>query len=812
MPKIIETLDEMQDSVELGVHVLSAWKNQGSKRKIPFIESLVEFLTVAQNYHQEMAHLEHALSSLEEPPEFVLQFCTKIVQSSCFYLSLHFVDMVYQVESLPDAVTKLNTKLVSDEFKQYLLLLSDLIIQTTVMTAFFAEKKQLVTAPARRRGYTVTHESGVDGVKNREMGALVLKPTQYLSHLGIFFNRLVELSESQEDIELIACRASVKNMASILANGLHLSNERKRDSDSVEKAERALQGANTPKEKQVALIKAIANLNLNSRYERTMQVQDQLNVALYLKSLLVRVYPNDFSDINTVFTVLRTGRFKEESHFELLQKAFRLKWSDSGWQMACDKFNPSALSQLYEIDKDPLWVVLISLTPAEMFSDSFRLENKLKAYIDIIQFFYEAHLRDEERALTVGNLARTAIRFVLDNANNSTLLDLTRHAFKPSTKGKQSPETKQFGDWIRALCTRHAALIGQEIAELLEALPAPTFDANVMRALSFHVESLVRKVDEDEQEEESVAEIELNGSVTQMENTPPPASPDSIDSDTWDTDSSDEDEDEDEVSGYDVQSASASASASVADFDFPPPLPSVELEEPLIGSSLKKVAIGYMDSFFEKKTKLLETEEQLKILQQQLDTKQDVIHELQKEKTQFMAQVKALTQQLGTKEESTKELLRKNTQLTEQLCDLQQQLTDAQLAVKQAKSASCFVEVELDAASPSFSKEEEQWQQKVLSQMIALKQQLNGLTGFFKNAAKLQIEKEIELLNTFLNLWGNTSLKQAIVEMSTSNARAWGEVVGENKSRSSTTLLNELMTWARTHEHNKEGNRSLLTQ
>ena len=229
----------------------------------------------------------------------------------------------------------------------------------------------------------------------------------------------------------------------------------------------------------VALFKAILDLKLNSNRPRDTEVISVKEFDELLKKQLVAAYPKycEFRKTDGAFKF--KFKFKDKTFHQQIAGALGCS-SMENIVFDYSRFNPVSLMRLDNDFPHPLWKVLKSTLA---ISEQFSPHQKIQAYIDVANAYFNKELGHGDRYLGALEMAREAYAVARAYPTPENIL-LVKNAFMPVYSAKYPEdlaEQQQFGSWIVSECERHKEADVQEIkSELMGKLN----DGELLPALS----------------------------------------------------------------------------------------------------------------------------------------------------------------------------------------------------------------------------------------------------------------------------------------------------------------------------------------
>lgn len=451
-----------------------------AKRKKSTIKAVEEFFTVNERVIDSLVAFKDILEMLsKEFQEFqgpeIKAYLKQLDELLLAYQDLRLMDCIMQSDTPAEVMTALHQKISSPLFDRYADSLSELAYsQETINQRMMPYEKHV-------KAFMEQKELGKEYLGS--LSAYTLIPVQHLPRLGMLMQevagRFAKESHSENcDESTLEAMALVEKSLLALKQLPVVFNERVRARDNakkecVEQATTKMHGQNASQRK-ITLLKSILELNLNN----PLELHDSKGVVFfdaYLKQLLVEAYPKDFSMNRALFSMNPEGPlFKNEAKRQMVLDALGII-DVKNILFNPEQFDPIQLSELYKLDKNPLWLVLKSTIPV---GPNFSPAEKISVYIELAKAFYDKKIGPTEKYLGALEMAKAAYA-----VETSDPKDIKRRneAFQPLLSELSDKEVRklaekgQLGDWIVMKHEQHAKSkdslhVRREISDELQSL------------------------------------------------------------------------------------------------------------------------------------------------------------------------------------------------------------------------------------------------------------------------------------------------------------------------------------------------------
>lgn len=461
-----------------------------AKIRLESIRAVEEFFKANETFIEKMFTLKTILETLQQEDEglsspHVTHYLIQLNEFLSAYQDLNLIGCINNSSTPTEAIIGLNEKISSQQFQRFAICLSELaFIQESI-------RKRLRPYEENRAQDLIRQQSELTKSYVR-LDAYSLIPVQHIPRLRSLllaveseFNK--ELQLDNIDINLPLAIQSVKE--SIVATSkLVRDYDTRVDQREITKAQCAQlaiekMSGKYAAQRKITLLKAILDLNLNNKLEQ----KGAIEVAFfdtYLKNLLVRAYPKDFSFQSTLFCINRRGSLsKSLAQYQQLLAALGVSGIKNEMVLNTDQFNASQLDELFQRDQNPLWLVLKSTIPV---SQQFGTTQKIMTYIDLANQFCTKKMGSKGKYLGAFAMAMAAYAVETHDADDIALIDLAFQPFVSDEANKELCKGRRFGNWIVAKHQEHAKSrdrqdIGAEISTELKSRSQSLSEAALVR-------------------------------------------------------------------------------------------------------------------------------------------------------------------------------------------------------------------------------------------------------------------------------------------------------------------------------------------
>jgi len=478
---IAQTMPPYSIPAEFADEAEAALKNVNeAKRKKSSIKAVEEFFTVNERMIDSLVAFKDILEMLSnEFQEFqgpkIKAYLKQLDELLLAYQDLRLMDCITQTDTPAAAMTALHQKISSPLFKRYADSLSELAYsQETINQRMMPYEKSVASFLGQK-------ELGKEYLGL--LSTYTLIPVQYLPRLGMLMKEVEGQFQKESllknrDNSVLLAMPLIEESLLILKQLPDVFNERVRARDNAKKActEKATEKMHrkSASGRKTTLLKSLLELNLNN----PLELHDSNGVVFfdaYLKQLLVKAYPKDFSMNRALFSMNLEGPlFEDESKRQMVLGALGIIDVKS-ILFNPEQFDPNQLNELFKLDKNPLWLVLKSTIPV---GPNFSAAEKISTYIELAKAFYDKRIGPTEKYLGALEMAKAAYAIETTDPQDIQRRD---EAFQPLLSALPDKEVRKLaeegrlGDWIVMKHQQHAKSkdsqhIRRQISEELESL------------------------------------------------------------------------------------------------------------------------------------------------------------------------------------------------------------------------------------------------------------------------------------------------------------------------------------------------------
>lgn len=448
-----------------------------AKRKKSSIKAVEEFFNVNERVIQSLVTFKAMLEMLsKEFHEFqcpeIERYLIQLDEVLQAYQDLRLMDCVMLSDSPAAVVFALEKKISSAEFQKFMFCLNQVALsQETISQRVMPYEKKV-------KGVMSKHELGKDYLGS--LSAYSLIPVQHFPRLPLLMVELGSqfakeaLLDNPDESLLLAIPDVEKIKMHFQEISSHF-NEQVRERDHRKAACVAQVESKmlkkSPVECRVIALKSILALHLNNPLEQS-GANEVVFFDAYLKNMLARAYPKDFSIERSLFSINPAGPlFKDKTKSQMVFDALGIV-DPKNIVFNVDQFDPKKLDELFKLDKNPLWLVLKSTIPV---SERFTPREKISTYIELAQAFYHKKIGETEKYLGAFEMAKAAYAVELTDPE---VIKLRDEAFQPlfsDVHYRRLAEEGKLGDWIVMKHELHAKPqdrldVKREISERLTSL------------------------------------------------------------------------------------------------------------------------------------------------------------------------------------------------------------------------------------------------------------------------------------------------------------------------------------------------------